>query len=133
MTKVFALLAFASVSALAAEYTGTISDSACGAKHSGSSTACIQNCIRGGAEAVLVTADRNVVKIAATSKDKIMPFLGKKVIINGSVANGALTIESVKGPTKWWEAIANGNGGPGGGSAEYQPAAAMCPICPPRR
>jgi len=133
MTKALVLVAFASVSAFAADYTGTISDSACGAKHSGSSAACIQKCIRGGAEAVLVTSDRNVLKIAATSNDKIMPFLGKRVTVSGSVSNGALTIESVKNPVKWWQALADGGGPGSGGGSEYQPAASMCPICPPRR
>lgn len=98
MKKAFVLLALASVSAFAAEFKGTISDAHCGAKHvdaSEKSAACVQSCVKRGSDAVLVTSGDKVMKIDAASKDKIMPFLGKKVTIHGSVSNGALTVDSI--------------------------------------
>lgn len=99
MKKALVLFALVSMSAFAAEYSGTISDSHCGAKHvaaTAKDAACAQKCVKGGADAVLVTADNNILKIDSASKEKIMPFVGKKVTIHGSVANGELTVASVE-------------------------------------
>lgn len=98
MKKALVLFALASMSAFAAEFSGTISDSHCGAKHAAASDAdmaCVQKCIQGGADAVLVTSDNKVLKISAASKDKIQPYLGKKVKINGRLSKGELTVNSV--------------------------------------
>jgi tetratricopeptide (TPR) repeat protein len=69
--KVFVVLAFAalgSMTAFAAEWTGTISDAMCGAKHadaSKDSMECVQKCVKGGQAAVFVTSDNKVLKIDA--------------------------------------------------------------------
>lgn len=99
MKKVLVLFALVSMSAFAANFSGTISDSHCGAKHAAATKAdmeCAQKCVKGGADAVLVTADNKVLKIDAASKEKIMPFIGKKVTINGTESDGVLTVASVK-------------------------------------
>ena len=99
MKKAFVLFALVSMSAFAAEFSGTVSDAHCGAKHIAATKAdqaCAQKCVKGGADAVLVTSDSKVLKIDAASKEKIMPFLGKKVTIDGSLNGDSLTVESVK-------------------------------------
>jgi hypothetical protein len=99
MKKALALFALASVSAFAAEITGFVGDASCGAKHadaSAAATACAQKCVKGGAAAVLVTKDAKVYKIAAASKDKAAPFVGKTVTVKGSVSDDTVTIDSIK-------------------------------------
>jgi hypothetical protein len=99
MKKALLVLAFASVSAFAAEFSGTISDSHCGAKHIAATqadAACAQKCLKGGADAVLVTSDSSVLKIDAASKDKVASFAGKKVTIKGTVSKGTLTVDSIE-------------------------------------
>lgn len=85
--------------AMAETLTGTISDAMCGAKHA-AATAKDQKCVEGcmkkdGAEAVLVS-DGKVLKLSADSKEKVASLLGKKVTINGTVADGVVTIEDAK-------------------------------------
>src|ERR1700744_260216 len=99
MKRAFLLFSLVSVSAFAAQFSGTIADSSCGAKHikaSAADAACANKCIKGGADAVLVTSDNKVRKIDAASKEKIMPFIGKKVTIDGAMSNGELTVDSVQ-------------------------------------
>ena len=97
MKKVFVLFALASVSAFAANITGYIGDSKCGAKDSAAKAAsCAPMCVKGGADAVLVTKDAKVYKIAAASKDKVTAFVGKTVTVKGSVKDDTLTIDSIK-------------------------------------
>jgi hypothetical protein len=102
MKKVFAVAAFgalSSLSAFAGEWTGVIVDANCGAKHadaSEASAACAERCIKRGTPPVLVTADNKIVKIAADSKDKAVPFAGKKVTVTGKMEGDTLEIESIK-------------------------------------
>lgn len=99
MKKTIVLFALVSMSAFAAEFSGTLADSKCGAKHvkaTAADAACAQKCVKGGADAVLVTSGDKILKIDAASKDKVMPFLGKKVTISGSEADGVLTVDSVQ-------------------------------------
>ena len=82
----------------AAEMTGVVSDSHCGAKHntaSAEATKCVQGCIKGGAEAVFVSGDK-VYKIDSASQDKVKSYYGQQVTVNGDVDGDTLKIESVK-------------------------------------
>lgn len=87
------------VSALAGEWSGTISDSHCGKAHadaSQKSQACVKACVEGkGAAPVFVTGDQ-VLKINNDSKSKVMGHLGQKVTITGSLDGDTLTVDSVK-------------------------------------
>jgi hypothetical protein len=86
------------VSAMAESWTGTISDSKCGAKHadaSEKSMACVKACVGRGGEAVFVVGDK-VLKLDAASKDKITPHLGHKVMINGKLDGVTVTVDSVE-------------------------------------
>jgi hypothetical protein len=102
-----AVFAFASVSALAGELTGYISDAKCATASAKAKTAaewikpaafenCVKTCVKNGSEVVFVTEDNKVLKIDAASMDKIMPELGHKVRIAGKVEGDTLVkVESV--------------------------------------
>ena len=100
MKKVLALVAFAAISAMTAfagEWKGVIADSKC--KHTDGtdkSVACTQTCVKGGSEAVFVTSDDKVLKIDAASKEKIMPHLGHKVTVTGTVEKDVLKVDTIK-------------------------------------
>jgi hypothetical protein len=96
------LLAFAlmvsllGVAAMAAEMTGYISDSKCGAKHmdgSAASAKCVESCIKAGATPVFVEGDK-VLKIA--NPEKVAGHYGRKVTVTGNVDGDTLTVDSIK-------------------------------------
>ena len=95
----FVLLAsLFAVTMMAAEWTGTISESGCGLKHSTGSAAdqkCVESCVKRGAAPVFVTGDK-VLKIDDASKEKVMAHLGHKVVINGKLDGETVSITSVK-------------------------------------
>lgn len=87
-----------SISAVAEDLTGYVSDAHCGAKHSAVSekaTQCINGCLKGGADAVLVH-DGKVMKIDSDSQAKAKEFAGKDVKIQGSVSGDTVTIQSIE-------------------------------------
>jgi len=100
--KVMTVLAFAALSsmtALAAEWTGTISDAMCGMKHadaSKESIECVQKCVKGGQPAVFVTSDNKILKIDPASMKQVTPHLGHKVTVTGKVDGDTLKIDSIK-------------------------------------
>ena len=84
-----------SVAAWAETWTGTISDSHCGAKHAAGGEkdmACVQKCVGGGADAVFVTGDK-VIKIA--NADAVKEHLGHKVRITGDLNGDTVTVSKV--------------------------------------
>jgi len=94
--KKFAFVALFAVSAFAAEWKGTISDSKCGAAHadaSEKSMKCVNGCVTGGHKAVFVT-DGKVLKIA--NQDKVAEHLGHKVTLSGKLDGDTVTVDSVK-------------------------------------
>jgi len=102
----FSVLAFASVSASAAEITGYISDTKCATAGAKSKTAaewinpaafenCVKTCVKNGSEAVFVTEDNKILKFDAASMDKIMSHLGQKVTIAGKVEGDTLKVDSI--------------------------------------
>lgn len=97
MKKLSLALSLCAVSAFAGTWSGTISDSKCGARHadaSEKSMKCVQGCVKGGAAAVFVTGDGKVLKIKDASK--VADHLGHKVTITGSVDGDTVDIETVK-------------------------------------
>lgn len=87
-----------SVTAMAEEWSGTISDSKCAKGHadaSEKSQACVKACVGKGAAPVFVTGDK-VLKIDTASLDKVKPHLGHKVTISGSVAEDTVTVDTIK-------------------------------------
>jgi len=87
------------VSAMADSMNGFISDSMCGAKHTGAEakdSKCAMACVKQhGADPVFVM-DGKVYKIAADSKDKVMPLVGEKVTVDGSMNGDTVTVTDIK-------------------------------------
>jgi hypothetical protein len=99
LVSVIAIGALCTVGALAETIKGTVSDSMCGAKHvagTAKDAECVATCLKDhGADPVIIS-DGKVLKIAADSKEKVMPHLGHKVTITGTIADDTVTIESIK-------------------------------------
>lgn len=99
MKKVLVVFALFAASSFAAEITGFIADSSCGAKHAAAAdkdAACAKKCIGRGSAAVLVTKDAKVYKIADASQAKAKEFAGKTVTVNGHVSDDTVTISSIQ-------------------------------------
>jgi hypothetical protein len=95
LRKVFAVFAFSALSAMAADWTGTIMDTKCsGNKAMRENAACSEKCIKGGSPAVLVTSDGTVYKIA--DQDKVVAHAGHKVTISGTMDGDTIKVDSVK-------------------------------------
>ena len=82
----FAVLLFGSLS-LAAEksFTGTVSDSHCGAKHATASSeagGCVEKCVTGGASYVLVSKGK---VYQLDPQDKFKGMGGKSVSVTGTL------------------------------------------------
>jgi hypothetical protein len=99
--KVFCASVFAlslgSFAIQADEMTGYISDSHCGAAHnkvSDANTKCINKCLGGGSDPVLVENGK-VIKLDADSKDKAKSFAGQTVKIDGTMDGEMLKINSI--------------------------------------
>lgn len=97
MTRLFLAMILAAATCVAAEWTGHISDSKCGAAHSDhseKSIACVKACVKGGLDPVFVTEEGEVVKIE--NPDKVMAHLGHQVKVTGELSDGTLTIDEVQ-------------------------------------
>jgi hypothetical protein len=95
MKKLAVLFACATISAMAADFTGYVIDKNCAAKKEmAGNEACAQRCIKNGAKAVLVTEDGKIYNI--TDQDKVVPVAGKKVTITGKADGDTITVDSVK-------------------------------------
>lgn len=108
---VLAITAFASVSAVAADYTGYVSDTKCAADNVKTGAAaewikpaafenCAKQCVKDGSAPVFLTADNKMIKVGTAAMAKIMPMLGHKVTLSGKIEGDTLvsvdTITSVK-------------------------------------
>ena len=90
------MLSVFSAAAFGAEWTGTISDAHCGAKHVAGSAAdqkCVETCVKGGAAPVFVSGDK-VLKISDASK--VQDYLGKKVVVTGDLQGDTVTVASIQ-------------------------------------
>ena len=95
MKKLLIMGALASISAIAADWTGYVIDKNCASKKEmWGNEACAQSCIKRGAPAVLVTEDGKVYAIA--EQDKVKDVAGKKVTITGTMKGETISVESVK-------------------------------------
>lgn len=75
-------------------WTGTISDSHCGAKHAApGDTDGVNKCVKGGAKYVLVS-DGKVYELDA--QDKVAAHAGKSVKVTGELKGMAITVASVE-------------------------------------
>lgn len=98
MKKVFALFGLAaglSVTAMAADFNGTIIDEMCSkvAAMKGD-VACATKCIKAGSPAVLLTDEGTVYKIA--DQAKVTAQAGKKVTLTGKLDGDTIHVDKVK-------------------------------------
>ncbi|MGH9430317.1 MAG: DUF5818 domain-containing protein [Terriglobia bacterium] len=82
----------------ATTYSGVVSDSNCGVKHSHASKAaaeCVAKCVKGGAQYVLVDHGK-VYKL--DSQDKFADYAGKYVRVKGTLNGDTIAVDSVEAP-----------------------------------
>ncbi len=87
-----------SITALADEMKGFVSDSMCAAKHVGATekdSACAKKCIKGGSDPVLLS-DGKVLKFDAASKDKAVALAGQKVKVDGTLDGDTVKVTSIE-------------------------------------
>jgi hypothetical protein len=90
------LLSFASITASAETWKGTVSDSMCAAKHEAGTDkdiACAQKCVKGGSPAVLVVEGK-VYKIE--NQESVKDHVGHKVTVKGTMTGDTIHIDEVK-------------------------------------
>jgi len=95
MKKVLAVFAFCAISAMAADWTGTIIDEKCSTiKDMKGNAECAAKCLKGGEAAVLLTDEDKIYKIA--DQDKVVAHAGHKVTISGTLDGDTIKVDSVK-------------------------------------
>jgi len=95
LKKLLIVGALASISAMAADWTGYIVDKNCASKKEMlGNEACAQSCIKRGAPAVFVTEEGKI--FAITEQDKVKDVAGKKVTLTGTMKGDTISVESVK-------------------------------------
>lgn len=99
------LLVSGCLAVAADSWSGTVSDSHCGAKHAVASEAaekCVAHCVENGAKYVLVSEGKvyNV-----EPQDKFAGLAGKSVTVTGTLKEDSITVDSVE------EASSDNDGG----------------------
>ncbi|MBW4025855.1 hypothetical protein [Acidipila rosea] len=99
LTTTLAILLMASPALFAADmsYTGVVSDSMCGAKHSTASAdaaKCVKKCAMGGSDLALVSNGK--VYTLKGNKDKMMAYAGKDVKVMGTADGDTINVTSIK-------------------------------------
>ena len=88
-----------SMSAMAAELSGYITDTGCAKKQGAKAAAathagCAKGCLKKGDKAVLLTEDGKIYEI--TNQDKVTEHAGEKVTLVGDVTGESITVSEVK-------------------------------------
>ena len=83
LIAVFSLVAIAANAADSKSINGWISDSMCGAKHTGTGAACVKKCIDGGMTAVFVDEGKKAVW-SIDNPDAVKGFYGDHVTISAT-------------------------------------------------
>jgi hypothetical protein len=107
MKLLLGILAIASTTLVAGEWTGYVSDTKCAASNAKAKSAaewvkpdafeaCAKQCVKAGSEPVFVTEDNKILKFDADSTKKIMPHLGHKVTVTGAIDGSTLKVETVR-------------------------------------
>ena len=90
-------MSLGSFAAFADDITGYVSESHCAAKHnapSAANTKCIQGCLKGGSDPVLISNGK-VMKFDADSKEKAIAHAGENVKIDGTTDGDVIKISSI--------------------------------------
>ena len=102
MIAAAAVMSYASVSAETGTWTGTISDSGCGASHDamtehgkkGNDKQCTQMCLMKGAKYVFVN-DGKVLMIKNQNLADLKKFAGDRVTVSGDLSGDTLTVAKI--------------------------------------
>ena len=86
----FAFTAVLAKAADSAKVNGWISDSMCGAKHTGTGAACVKKCIEGGQKPVFVDQSKNVWSI--DNPDAVKDFYGDHVTVTAKTDDSAKSV-----------------------------------------
>jgi hypothetical protein len=106
LVTIIGISALLSSSGFAAEMTGYISDDSCATKSASAAKAadwikpdafeaCAKKCVKEGSAAVFVTEDNKIVRLDAGATAKVMPYLGHRVKLTGSVKDGLLNVDTI--------------------------------------
>jgi Protein of unknown function (DUF5818) len=89
------LWAALSIAGMAADFSGYVIDETCAGKPAmKGNEACARKCLKGGAPAVLLTADAKVYKL--DDQAKAVEHAGHKVIVTGKLEGDTIKIENIK-------------------------------------
>jgi hypothetical protein len=96
MVAAFALMVVSAQAADSAQITGWISDSMCGAKHTGTGAACVKKCIDGGMKPVFVDEAKKQVW-SIDNPDAVKAYYGDKVTVTATAdaAQKSVHIDSI--------------------------------------
>src|SRR3954463_6976931 len=90
-----ALLLTVSTRGIAADFVGYVIDETCASKPAmKGNEACARKCIKGGAAAVLMSADDKVYKL--DDQSKVSEHAGHKVVVTGALKGDTITVENIK-------------------------------------
>jgi hypothetical protein len=95
--KLAIALSFSAVAAFAGSWTGTISDSKCGAAHadgSEKSVKCAQGCVKSGKAQPVLVSEGKVYKLSDAAK--AADHVGHKVTVNGDLDGDTIKVDEVK-------------------------------------
>lgn len=95
----FTFVSALAITAMAAEWSGYISDAGCAAKQGAkvaadSHAGCAKGCLKKGDKAVLVTPDGKIFQIV--NQDKVVEHGGEKVTLVGEIDADNITVSEVK-------------------------------------
>jgi hypothetical protein len=94
LALLFAVFALTAITARAADSTklnGWISDSMCGAKHTGTGAACVKKCIEGGEKPVFVDEAKKAVW-TIDNPDAVKDFYGDHVTVTATADEGKKSV-----------------------------------------
>ena len=95
MKKLLFVFGLATLSAMAADWTGYIVDKNCSTKKEMfGNEECAKSCMAKGAKAVFATEDGKIYQIA--NQDKVKDAAGKKVTLTGKMDKDVITVDEVK-------------------------------------
>lgn len=97
MKKLAIALSFSAIAAFAGSWTGTISDSKCGAAHadgSEKSMKCAQACVKSGKAQPVLVVDGKVFKLSDAAK--AADHVGHKVTVTGELDGDTIKVADVK-------------------------------------
>ena len=91
VVAVFALTALAAKAADSSKINGWISDSMCGAKHTGTGSECVKKCIAGGMKPVFVDEKSKAVW-SIDNPDAVKDFYGSHVTVTATADDATKTV-----------------------------------------